>query len=798
VLFCQNEEELPILRDDSVLFVLDEFQTPIFEDLTRDGKRKRIIGYPLFEAFYASEKPLPEFTRPVFCLSMHNVCICVSGFRKKEDVIALCKFVHWMGGKIRNDFSKTVTHLISSISGTDKCNLALTLGVPVMTSDWIQAVWKQRHKTDCHATNPEFMTYKMKIFHNLKMHFYGFPDNETDEMMEVLVSNGGKGVDVNDPNLTHVVVAKNSKVPQSLPSNVKKVKMEWFWASIQMEYCADPKTFVYEEEMDKELVQSPQTPVGILGKNRKRLFRETSPVLASPSKRRSSVSESCEHVPDGIVDDGLGQGKTGLFAVQLKDMTQREKVFMELLQTEVNYVGILSAIDKVFRMPLEAEDQPGGPLLAATEIKIIFGNIPAIVEVHGKILEDFTIMARNWKDNSIGRIFLKHRDDILRAYQPYINFFENSKATLQECYRRNPRFHAFLKIGQGKPECGRQSLEELMIRPIQRLPSITLLLNDLLKRTGKSNPDHALLEEALAAIKKVNSYLNEDKRKTDGQVALFEVVNFIENCPANIISSNRNFLNKVEVIALNTSSVFRGDLAMLVLFSDILEVCKKRNKFASGASTSTLPLPARTPSRVGTPSKTPNKLYKHAELIPLHHIKRIVDINETEECPNAFAFIVRSPKDLREKRCAWRIISEDVNKLKYIRTLAETICVLTQNNTENLLTSCDAGTLEIDTSDLSNRGFSRAVKFASRTSDAVSRTLKGTPTMLKRTVSSILRPMHSTASLGSTSVFSDSSMSLSVSETSNLTGKHCESSMSLDTTVVLNDSRCIPEPSKKK
>ena len=57
---------------------------------------------------------------------------------------------------------------------------------------------------------------------------------------------------------------------------------------------------------------------------------------------------------------------------------------------------------------------------------------------------------------------------------------------------------------------------------------------DLLKRTGKSNPDHALLEEALAAIKKVNSYLNEDKRKTDGQVALFEVVNFIENCPVSI------------------------------------------------------------------------------------------------------------------------------------------------------------------------------------------------------------------------------------------------------------------------
>lgn len=40
-----------------------------------------------------------------------------------------------------------------------------------------------------------------------------------------------------------------------------------------------------------------------------------------------------------------------------------------------------------------------------------------------------------------------------------------------------PRFHAFLKVRQTKPECGRQSLKELLIRPVQRLPSISLLLN---------------------------------------------------------------------------------------------------------------------------------------------------------------------------------------------------------------------------------------------------------------------------------------------------------------------------------
>jgi len=42
-----------------------------------------------------------------------------------------------------------------------------------------------------------------------------------------------------------------------------------------------------------------------------------------------------------------------------------------------------------------------------------------------------------------------------------------------------PRFHAFLKVCQSKPECGRQSLQDLLIRPVQRLPSINLLLNGL-------------------------------------------------------------------------------------------------------------------------------------------------------------------------------------------------------------------------------------------------------------------------------------------------------------------------------
>lgn len=42
--------------------------------------------------------------------------------------------------------------------------------------------------------------------------------------------------------------------------------------------------------------------------------------------------------------------------------------------------------------------------------------------------------------------------------------------------RCHPR-SLILQINQAKPECGRQTLVELLIRPVQRLPSVALLLN---------------------------------------------------------------------------------------------------------------------------------------------------------------------------------------------------------------------------------------------------------------------------------------------------------------------------------
>ncbi len=61
--------------------------------------------------------------------------------------------------------------------------------------------------------------------------------------------------------------------------------------------------------------------------------------------------------------------------------------------------------------------------------------------------------------------------------------------------------------------------------------------------------DIELLEQALARVKEVMTHLNEEKRRTEGQIHIFDIYSEIENCPASVVSSHRRYseLSSAEV-----------------------------------------------------------------------------------------------------------------------------------------------------------------------------------------------------------------------------------------------------------
>ncbi|XP_043274969.1 protein ECT2 isoform X3 [Venturia canescens] len=601
------------------------------------------------------------------------------------------------------------------------------------------------------------------------------------------------------PRLAVVDESNVNALPDLASVRAHIVKAEWFWTSVQNEGAADEKEYLFEDYLESVLSptasarrdsQQAATPTTASTRRKRKRLAETLSSLVqngadSPAvhKRRSSISDAghlsvsgsfldCTTSPDKLLDEV----EAVTTETSRKNLSPRHQVFLELVQTESNYVGILSTIMTLFKSPLEDLIETSGELLNTTEVKKIFGDFPPIYEVHKKMLEELRYSAAHWaEDVSIGNIFLKYAPDLVKAYPPYVNFFENIKEMLDQCDQNKPRFHAFLKICQTKPECGRQSLKELLIKPVQRLPSISLLLNDILKHTNKNNPDHSALELSISSIKEVMTYINEDKRKTEGQVVIFDIFNEIDNCPPYLVSSHRSFIGKCDVMELSESLSGRGDHLVLFLFNDTLEICKKRSKAFNSLKS------PNTANGLHSAKLSQGKPYKHIAMLSLSTIKKVVDIRETDECQKVFALMVRSNQEFKEKLFSFTITDEEVNKTNYLRTLcrqmANTVC---KTDADTFLISLDSHQLEIDTSDVALGTLSKAFKslfhnfyleymdpyvfllnsmcettlhvplpFASRTRMKVGRafSFNKTPSKLKRAMSTMMSPFGSTNSL---------------------------------------------------
>ncbi|RXG60096.1 Protein ECT2 [Armadillidium vulgare] len=707
-------------------FIVSDFDTEEFERLQK--LEVRIFGKPAFVEM-SLEGVLSYRNKPVYCLTMRNCVVVFTGFRKRSEISKLLKLVHYMGGSIKNEINeKKVTHLIAYSSTGEKYHYAATFDIPVMGEDWINSSWAHRDEIKIKASDPSFLRYKLKLFHNLKIVLVGFSDEDRTRMNSLIKDNGGFSTNLEDNLASHVVVDDQMilEKPSNCPEKALVVKAEWFWASIQMNACVSEQNYLYDPLSffsPRSRVFSPGTP-GSRSRRRKRL-RETVQQLAendSPSglpttcppasKRRSSVGDLAFLSSDGsFLEDSLQSigtpclDKTPLSppSFDLRLLPPRHRVFQELVKTECNYVAILDTINKLIKEPLENPNQPGGPMLDSQELRYIFGNLPPIHEVHTKLRNDLLHLSHHWSDDmSIGKVILNYTTDLEKAYPPFVNYFENVKETLKKITTERPRFHAFLKIAQNKPECGRQNFQELLIRPVQRLPSMSLLINDILKHTDKSSPDHSALQEALDKIKSIMTFINDDKRKTEAKLKLFEIHNDIENCPPNLVASHRTYVSKVDVTELSDSCSGRGDSLSLFLFNDIVEICKRKSKYNS----------IKSPSRV-TINTIKIKSYKHLEMMSLSHIKRVVDIRETEDCRNVFALIVRSNQEFKERLFTFTLIPEDITKAAFLKELCSNMAsVLCRSDVENFLVPMDPHHLDIDTSDVNiTNALSKALRY---------------------------------------------------------------------------------------
>jgi len=271
---------------------------------------------------------------------------------------------------------------------------------------------------------------------------------------------------------------------------------------------------------------------------------------------------------------------------------------MEMLETETNYLNNLELMVNLFKEPLEKalystssvadENHPSGKeqreILSKQQISIIFGKIPPIIDVHRNIKNSLENLMNNWDsryhDTLIGYVWAVHGPELSKVYPPFVNSYDEARQTLEDCLTMIPKFHTFVKTAESDPKCRKITLKDMLIKPVQRLPSVVLLLNEIMKRTDKNHKDHECLRQGIVEIERVLRQSNQCRERTDAFKEFLHITGQIEGLPSVVINSNRQFLRKVELMVISGDSCFgevKARTMTLFLFSDVVVFAKNRS-----------------------------------------------------------------------------------------------------------------------------------------------------------------------------------------------------------------------------
>ncbi|KAI8812546.1 Dbl homology domain-containing protein [Cladochytrium replicatum] len=251
---------------------------------------------------------------------------------------------------------------------------------------------------------------------------------------------------------------------------------------------------------------------------------------------------------------------------------KRLYVALHLLETEQNYVKDLQLLTNLFRKGLLEQD-----LITEMQAKLIFEGVDELLEVHvrfsqamEKAIEDAggataAVGAR------IGRLFMDHKQILVKVYTRFIEGYSTSQKELQKLYEQSPQFNKFMS--DVRKSAKNQGLKELIVTPVQRTTRYQLILSDLSKYTTESNPDYEDLKQALSEMLDLATIINQQKKKEEDREMLFNTYQSIENCPATLVSDKRRVLISSTVTLLSEGANQLRTKVQLFVCSDLVMIC---------------------------------------------------------------------------------------------------------------------------------------------------------------------------------------------------------------------------------
>ncbi|XP_054991046.1 rho guanine nucleotide exchange factor TIAM2 isoform X2 [Sorex araneus] len=215
-------------------------------------------------------------------------------------------------------------------------------------------------------------------------------------------------------------------------------------------------------------------------------------------------------------------------ARHLSEADRLRKVIQELVDTEKSYVKDLSCLFELYLEPLQNE-----AFLTQDEMESLFGSLPEMLQFQKVFLEtleagisaasDFNTLETPAQFRkllfSLGGSFLYYADH----FKLYSGFCANhiKVQKVLENAKTDAAFKAFLDARNPTKQHA-STLESYLIKPVQRVLKYPLLLRELVSLTDHESEEHYHLTEALKAMEKVASHINEMQKIYEDYGTVFD------------------------------------------------------------------------------------------------------------------------------------------------------------------------------------------------------------------------------------------------------------------------------------
>uniref|UniRef100_A0A674C5J6 TIAM Rac1 associated GEF 2 n=1 Tax=Salmo trutta TaxID=8032 RepID=A0A674C5J6_SALTR len=204
------------------------------------------------------------------------------------------------------------------------------------------------------------------------------------------------------------------------------------------------------------------------------------------------------------------------------------KVIQELVDTEKSYVKDLGCLFDIYLTPLQSET-----FLSHDEMESLFGSLPEMLDfqrVFLHTLEERIASSPNFNSLEtpeqfkkllllVGGSFLYYADH----FKLYSGFCANH-IKVQKVLERAKTDRAFKQFLEARNPTKQHSstLESYLIKPVQRVLKYPLLLRQLVSLTDSESEEHSHLTEALRAMEKVASHINEMQKIYEDYGTVFD------------------------------------------------------------------------------------------------------------------------------------------------------------------------------------------------------------------------------------------------------------------------------------